>query len=66
MKSFFKDVKYILSSNKGGPSVEALIGIAVAMAVGTGLFILGSSIIGWNKSASKTIDYIEIAWTPES
>ena len=59
MRKFFNDVKDALSNECGGPHVEELIGIAVALAVGAGLFVFGRYVYSWfNGCAGKTVNGI--------
>ena len=49
----------VLGNENGGPNVEQLIGIAVALGVGAGLFLFGKSVYGWfNGSAKSSVDSI--------
>ena len=61
MRKFFNDAKNALSNECGGPNVEQLIGIAVALAVGAGLFVFGRSVYKWfNGCAGKTVESIQV------
>ena len=37
----FKNIQTVLGNENGGPNVEQVMGIAVALAVGAGLFLFG-------------------------
>ena len=51
----------VLSNENGGPNVEQVVGIAVALAVGSGLFIFGSSVFNWfNNEATESINQISL------
>ena len=59
MRVLIKNVSTILNNENGGPNVETLIGIGVAMAVGSGLFLFGAYVYDWFEGpASDTISDI--------
>ena len=67
MKSLKINILNVLNNENGGPNVEQVIGIAVALAVGSGLFLFGSTVFNWfNKDASDSVSQIstppEDAW----
>lgn len=60
MKDLRKSVVTVLGNENGGPNVEQVMGIAVALSVGVGLFLFGKSVFNWfNGSAGNTISNIE-------
>ncbi len=60
MKNFMKDIDHVLANENGGPNVEQVMGIAVALSVGVGLFLFGRSVYNWfNGSAGNTVSSIE-------
>ncbi len=60
MKKFVNEVNNALSNECGGPNVEQVMGIAVALAVGVGLFLFGRSVFQWfNGCAGQTVTDIE-------
>lgn len=60
MKNLKSRVVNVLGNENGGPNVEQIMGIAVALAVGVGLFIFGGAVFDWfNGSAGATVRSIE-------
>ena len=54
----------ILNNENGGPNVEQVVGIAVALAVGSGLFIFGGTVFHWfENDATKSVGEIPIPET---
>lgn len=59
MKNIFKDLNTVLGNENGGPNVEELIGVAVALGVGVGIFAFGRTVYGWfTGDANDTVDAI--------
>lgn len=64
MKDLKKNITTVLGNENGGPNVEQVMGIAVALSVGVGLFLFGKSVYNWfNGSAGATVEGIE---TPDA
>lgn len=61
MKNLKKKIFFVLKNEKGGPNIEQLMGIAVALVTGVGLFIFGEYVHDWfNGSAKTTVTHIKI------
>ena len=59
MKDLRKNIISVLGNENGGPNVDQLIGIAVALSVGSGLFLFGTTIFDWfDGPASATVEEI--------
>lgn len=52
--------KYALSGENGGPSVETIIGIIVALIAGVAFIALGRLIVGKINEAGTSIDSMEV------
>lgn len=48
-----------LSNEGGGPSVEQIIGIGVAICVGVGLYLLGGKMYDWLTGAGDVVEGLE-------
>ena len=44
----------------GGPSVETIIGIAVALIMGAALIAFGRMVVGWIGSAQNSVNSMEV------
>lgn len=67
MKNLRQDIHEALSNENGGPSVEQILGIGVALGVGVALYLVGSAMYNWlagDGGASSVISGLDIA-TPE-
>ena len=47
MRRLSQNISLVLKNECGGPNVEQIIGISVALAVGSGLFFLGKYMYQW-------------------
>ena len=59
MRDLSQKVRVALGNECGGPNVEQIIGISVALAVGAGLFVLGGKVYDWlgdKEGARKTVN----------
>ncbi len=66
MKGFLNRVNNALANECGGPNVEQVVGIAVALGVGAGLFVFGHYVYKWfNGCAGKTVESIQVPGTNE-
>ena len=63
MRNLMVSAKKALSNECGGPNVEQIIGIGVALGVGVGLYMLGSTMYTWLSDAgsSSAMDSANIA-----
>lgn len=52
-------MKIALSGEQGGPSVETIIGIAVAIIMGVALIAFGKMVVNKTNQASNTINTLE-------
>jgi hypothetical protein len=52
-------IKNVLGNECGGPNVEQIIGIGIAVAVGVALYTLASTMSTWIDNAGNTIDNID-------
>ena len=59
MKNIITRAKNAISGENGGPSVEQVIGIAVALIIGSALLIFGGKIQEWVTGASGAVDNLE-------
>ena len=57
-------IKNVLGNECGGPNVEQIIGIGIAVAVGVALYALASTMSTWIDNAGTTIENIETG-TPD-
>ena len=55
MKNLMSRANVALAGETGGPSVETIIGIAVALLVGSALILFGGKLVSW---ISKTGDNV--------
>ena len=59
MKGLKVKIFDVLGNENAGPNVEQVIGIAVALAVGSGLFLFGGKVFHWfNEDASESVSKI--------
>ena len=59
MKGLKVNICNVLGNENAGPNVEQVVGIAVALAVGSGLFLFGGTVFNWfNKDASESVSQI--------
>lgn len=60
--------KYALQGEQGGPQVETIVGISVALIVATALIALAVAMNGWIGGAQGQVETLspggEIGWTP--
>lgn len=64
MKNLRKNISDALSNENGGPSVEQIVGIGVALGVGVAFYLLGNAIYQWiagDGGASSVISGLEKA-----
>ena len=54
--SMMNRAKIALNGEQGGPSVETIIGIAVAMVMGVALIAFGNVVVEKTNDASKQVD----------
>lgn len=61
MRNLKNKILNVIMNENGGPNVEQVMGIAVSMAVGVGLFIYGEAVFDWfNGSAGTTVRGISV------
>lgn len=61
MRNLLVNIKNTLNNEEGGPNVEEVVGIAVALSVGVGLFIFGKYVYQWyNGCAGNTVKGIQV------
>lgn len=56
----FKNMKNAIMGECGGPSVETIIGIAVALIMGVALIAFGRMVVGWIRSAQNSVNSMEV------
>lgn len=54
--NIMKRAKLALSGEQGGPSVETIIGIAVAIIMGVALIAFGNIVVGKTREAGNAVD----------
>lgn len=61
MKKTLKNIQICLFNESGGNNVEQVMGIAISLAVGAGLFVFGRYVYQWyDGCAGETVDQIAI------
>jgi hypothetical protein len=56
----FKNMKTAIMGECGGPSVETIIGIAVALIMGVALIAFGRMVVGWIGNAQESVNSMEV------
>ena len=56
----FNKMRTAIAGECGGPSVETIIGIAVALIMGVALIALGRVVVTWIKSASDQVKNMQV------
>ena len=56
MKTFVEKARVALRGEDGGPNLETIINISVALIVATALIALGTMMVGWIKGAETNIN----------
>lgn len=56
----FKNMKNAITGECGGPSVETIIGIAVALIMGVALIAFGKMVVGWIGRAQTSVNSMEV------
>jgi len=68
MKSLVNRAKFVLNSEKGGPQVETIVQISVALIVATALIALGIGMNSWIQGSQEQVETLssggELGWTP--
>lgn len=59
MNNLIERAKYALQGEDAGPTVEQIIGLAVALIMGTGLILLANTAYKWITGASEQIDKLD-------
>lgn len=58
MKSLMSRANVALAGETGGPSVETIIGIAVALLVGSALILFGGKLVQWINNTGNNVTAI--------
>lgn len=58
MRNLMSRANVALAGETGGPSVETIIGIAVALLVGSALILFGNRLVQWIASAGDNVTAI--------
>ena len=53
-------MKNAIAGECGGPSVETIIGIAVALIMGVALIAFGRLVVGWIGSAQNSVNSMQV------
>ena len=61
MKNLMARANVALKGETGGPSVETIIGIAVALLVGSALILFGNKLVQWIQGAGNNVTNINSA-----
>ena len=56
----FNKMKTAIAGECGGPSVETIIGIAVALIMGVALIALGRVVVTWLSTASDQVENMQV------
>ena len=56
----FKNMRTAITGECGGPSVETIIGIAVALIMGVALIAFGRMVVGWIGNAQESVNSMEV------
>ena len=56
----FNKMKTAIAGECGGPSVETIIGIAVALIMGVALIALGRVVVTWLSKASDQVENMQV------
>ncbi len=65
IKNLKKEIDFCLNNETGASLyVETLVGIAVVLSVGAGLFFLAKAIISWDDKSAGVVNQIELAELP--
>lgn len=56
----FNNFKKAISNEYGGPSVETIIAIAVALIMGVALIAFGRMVVGWISAAQTSVNSMEV------
>jgi hypothetical protein len=59
MKNLKERMNNALNNECGGPNVEQIIGIGIAIAVGVALYTLANTMYNWVNTASNTVNDIQ-------
>ena len=58
MKNLVSRANVALAGETGGPSVETIIGIAVALLIGSALILFGGKMVGWISKTANNVTAI--------
>lgn len=58
MKNLMSRANVALAGETGGPSVETIIGIAVALLIGSALILFGGKMVDWIKNTGDNVTAI--------
>lgn len=56
----FKNMRTAIAGECGGPSVETIIAIAVALIMGVALIAFGRMVVGWIGSAQNSVNSMQV------